>query len=35
MQRIVFGKYLALMKLKGYKDFSFKDSEYFNNYEKL
>ena len=32
MQRIVFGKYLALMKLKGYKDFSFKDSKHFNNY---
>lgn len=35
MQRIVFGKYLATMKLKGYKDFSFKDSKRFNNYEKI
>ena len=31
MQRIVFGKYLALMKLKGYKDLSFEDSEYLIN----
>lgn len=31
MQRIVFGKYLALMKLKGYIGYSFKDSQFFNN----
>lgn len=31
MQRIVFGKYLATMKLKGYKDYTFEDSQFFNN----
>ena len=32
MQRIVFGKYLALMKLKGYIHYYFKDSQFLNNY---
>ena len=35
MQRIVFGRYLATMKLIGYKDYTFEDSKYFNYNEEI
>ena len=30
----IFGKYIALMRLKGYKGFSYQDSDYLNNLRK-
>ena len=30
----IFGRYIALMRLKGYKSFSYQDSDYLNNARK-
>lgn len=30
----IFGKYIALMRLKGYRGFSYQDSDYLNNLRK-
>ena len=30
----IFGRYIALMRLRGYRNFSYQDSEYLNNLRK-